>query len=104
MNELIILTIEQILNDNEKALFHPVVLKSDKEMVLVDCGVPDSLSKIKESAMAQKVNMDNLTKVVITHHDLDHVGSLEELKRVYPDIKILANIKESRISTVKKSL
>lgn len=94
MNELIILTIEQILNDNEKALFHPVVLKSDKEMVLVDCGVPDSLSKIKESAMAQKVNMDNLTKVVITHHDLDYVGSLEELKRLYPDIKILANIKE----------
>jgi len=94
MNELIILTIEHILNDNEKASIHPVILKSAKEMVLVDCGFPGFLSKIKESAMAQNVNINGLTKVVITHQDFDHVGSLAELKRAYPAIQILADIKE----------
>jgi Zn-dependent hydrolases, including glyoxylases len=94
MNELIILTIEHILNDNEKASIHPVILKSAKEMVLVDCGFSGFLSKIKESAMAQNVNINGLTKVVITHQDFDHVGSLAELKRVYPAIQILADIKE----------
>jgi glyoxylase-like metal-dependent hydrolase (beta-lactamase superfamily II) len=94
MNELIILTIEQIRNDNEKASYHPVILKSNNEMILVDCGLPGSLPKIKESAMAQDMNIDNLTKVVITHQDIDHVGSLAELKRILPSIQILSDVKE----------
>jgi hypothetical protein len=40
MNELIILTIEHILNNNEKASIHPVILKGAEEMVLIDCGFP----------------------------------------------------------------
>lgn len=95
MNELIILTIEQTRSDNEKVSYHPVILKNDNEMVLVDCGMPGSLPKINSSATAQNVNIDNLTKVVITHQDLDHVGSLAELKCAYPAIKILADIKET---------
>jgi glyoxylase-like metal-dependent hydrolase (beta-lactamase superfamily II) len=94
MKELVILTIEQTRYDNEKALFHPVILKSDKEMVLVDCGFPGFLAQIIESAMSQHMDIANLTKVVITHQDLDHVGSLAALKRAYPAIKILADIKE----------
>jgi glyoxylase-like metal-dependent hydrolase (beta-lactamase superfamily II) len=94
MKELVILTIEQIRPDNEKASYHPVILKSNKDMVLVDCGMPGSLPGIKESAMAQNVNIDNLTKVVITHQDIDHTGSLMELKRAFPSILILAETKE----------
>lgn len=94
MNEIIILSIEQVRYDNVSVVNHPVILKSDKEMVLVDCGFPDSLSKIKEAAQAQSANLDNLTRVVITHQDLDHVGSLKELKSAYPDLKIFAHIEE----------
>jgi len=93
MNKLIVLTIEQIHNDNIK-VYHPVILKSDTEMVLVDCGTPGSVYKIKENALSQGVNIDNLTKVVLTHQDLDHVGSLAELKRKYHGIQVLADIKE----------
>lgn len=94
MNELIFLSIEQIRNDNISVTYHPVILKSDIEIVLVDCGTPGSLPKIKEAAQAQNVNQDNLTKVVITHHDMDHIGSLAELKRAYPEVQILADAKE----------
>jgi glyoxylase-like metal-dependent hydrolase (beta-lactamase superfamily II) len=94
MKELVILTIEQIRQDNEKASYHPVILKSDNEMILVDCGMPGSLLGIKESAMTQNLSLDNLTKVVITHQDIDHTGSLAELKRTYPTIQILCDAKE----------
>lgn len=93
MDELVILTIEHI-RDDEKASIHPVILKDTKEMVLIDCGFPGFLPKIKESAMAQNVNIDNLTKVVVTHQDIDHIGSLGELKRVYPAIQIFAHATE----------
>lgn len=93
MDELVILTIEHI-RDDEKASTHPVILKGTKEMVLIDCGFPGFLPKIKESAMAQNVNIDNLTKVVVTHQDIDHIGSLEELKRAYPAIQIFADATE----------
>lgn len=88
MNKLIVLTIEQTHNDSVKA-YHPVFLQSDTEMVLVDCGTPGSMSKIKENALTQGVNIDNLTKVVVTHQDLDHIGSLAELKRKYHGMQIL---------------
>lgn len=94
MKELIILTIEQIRPDNEKVSYHPVVLNSDKEMVLVDCGMPGSLLGIKESAMAQNLDIENLTKVVLTHQDIDHTGSLAELKRAFPSIQIFSDVKE----------
>lgn len=93
MDELVILTIEHI-RDDEKASIHPVILKGTKEMVLIDCGFPGFLSKIKESAMVQNVNIDNLTKVVLTHQDIDHIGSLGELKRAYPAIQIFAGATE----------
>lgn len=93
MNKLIVLTIEQKHDNNVKA-YHPVILKSDTETILVDCGTPGSVSKIKENALTQGVDIDNLTKVVITHQDLDHIGSLAEFKRKYHDVQILADIKE----------
>ena len=34
MKELVILTIEQIRPDNEKASYHPVILKSNRDRVL----------------------------------------------------------------------
>ncbi len=103
MNKFIVLTIEQIYNDKVKA-YHPVILKNDTEMILVDCGIPGSMSKIKENALTQDVNIDNLTKVVLTHQDLDHVGSLAELKRKYPGVQILADIKERPYVNGEKNL
>jgi glyoxylase-like metal-dependent hydrolase (beta-lactamase superfamily II) len=63
-------------------------------MAVVDCGMPGSLLGIKESAIVQNVNIDSLTKVVITHQDIDHAGSLAEFKRAFPSIHNRSDVKE----------
>ncbi len=75
-------------------IIYPVVLKSEKEMVLIDCGYPGSLPKFKEAALTQGVNLDDMTKVIITHHDYDHMGALAEIKSTYPQVQVLAHANE----------
>ncbi|MEN2259116.1 MBL fold metallo-hydrolase [Paraclostridium benzoelyticum] len=46
-----------------------------------------------------------MTKLIIMHHDFDHMGSAADLKSKYPNIKILASEKdESYINGKEKSL
>lgn len=94
MNELIILDIAFKFGDTEDVI-HPVVLKDDKNLVLIDCGYTGFLPNI-EMAMAEKnLSCDKLTHVVITHQDHDHMGALCDLKQKYPNIKVVAGEKES---------
>ena len=49
--------------------------------------------------------MNKLSKIIITHHDFDHMGSLAEFKRKYPSIEVIASISEEEyINGNKKSL
>lgn len=74
-------------------------------MVLIDCGYPNFLKLIESVAINNGVNIKKLTKIIITHHDFDHMGSLAEFKRQYPDIRILASEEDTPyINSSKKSL
>lgn len=47
----------------------------------------------------------NLSKIIITHQDYDHIGALAEFKRKYPKIKVLASEEDAQyINGSKKSL
>ncbi|WP_271814044.1 MBL fold metallo-hydrolase [Clostridium beijerinckii] len=69
---------------------YPVILEDENEMILIDCGYPNFLSLIEEAALAKNINIKDLSKIIITHHDYDHMGALAEFKRKYPKVKVLA--------------
>ena len=84
---------------------YPVILQDEHEMVLIDCGYPNFLKLIEDVAINNEVNIKNLTKIIITHHDFDHMGGLAEFKRQYPHIQILASEEDAPyINGSKKSL
>ncbi len=84
---------------------NPVIVEDDKEMILIDCGYPNFLSLIEECACRNNIDLNKLTKLIITHHDFDHMGSAAELKSKYPNMKILASEKDEKyISGKEKSL
>lgn len=104
MNQMIILDITFTFGAMTDVI-HPVILKDDQEMILVDCGYPGFLPNIKAAAKAEGVELDSLTKVVVTHHDYDHMGALAEIKKQYPSIKICGSPLEANyISGKKRSL
>jgi len=54
---------------------------------------------------SKNIDPNSLTKVLITHHDDDHMGALYEIKEKYPNVKVVASEIESEyISGRKKSL
>ncbi|WP_425147685.1 MBL fold metallo-hydrolase [Deinococcus sp.] len=44
---------------------------------LVDTGTPNSLNKIEAALKAEGMQLSDLRRIIVTHHDLDHIGSLE---------------------------
>ncbi|MGL5415257.1 MAG: MBL fold metallo-hydrolase [Clostridium sp.] len=71
-------------------------IEDENELVLVDCGLVNSYEMIKEELAKKGMNIEKLTKVIITHQDLDHMGSLADIKKNHPNIKVLASKEEAK--------
>ncbi len=71
-------------------VIHPVVLQDGAHMVLIDCGYTGFLPAIEEAMLKNGISCENLTHVLITHHDHDHMGALSALKKKYPHIQVVA--------------
>ncbi|MGC9150273.1 MAG: MBL fold metallo-hydrolase [Microbacter sp.] len=83
-------------------IIHPVIVSNEKYVVLVDTGLPGQLPLLEKLADERGVSLHRLTHVVITHHDMDHVGSLAALKRAYPSVQILSSSVEAEYISGKK--
>jgi glyoxylase-like metal-dependent hydrolase (beta-lactamase superfamily II) len=99
-----VLTINCHVGDRVEVL-NPVMLVDENQMVLVDCGYPGSLPLLQEAAKKQHLLFEKITALVITHHDIDHMGAAFELVHAYPHIKVYASAAEAPyINGKKKSL
>lgn len=74
---------------------YPTVLADEHDVILVDCGFLGFLPRIEDALRQEGLSCKDLTGVVITHHDHDHMGSLHELKRQYPHIRVIASAAEA---------
>jgi glyoxylase-like metal-dependent hydrolase (beta-lactamase superfamily II) len=76
-------------------IIHPTLVWDQDEAILVDVGFPGQLPQIKEAIEKAGVSFSKLSKIIITHHDLDHVGSLTSILRESDHkIEVLAHEKE----------
>lgn len=105
MDRLIVLDIDFISGNGNNSFIHPVILQGDKENILIDCGTSGSLPLLEKEAQKNNFNFSELTKIIITHHDHDHMGALYEIKEKYPHILIVSSLLEKPyIEGEKKSL
>lgn len=104
MNTIIVLDINFKFNQAEEVI-HPVVLIDDKNMVLIDCGYTGFLPFLEQAMEKNNLMCKDLTHVLITHQDHDHMGALADLKQKYPHIQVIGSKVESPyISGKSKSL
>ncbi|GIP35665.1 MBL fold metallo-hydrolase [Paenibacillus sp. J2TS4] len=91
--------------NGQKQTITPVILQDEYDIILIDCGYPNFIPHLEEAANRYDVTLDSITKLIVTHHDMDHIGSLAALKRAYPHINIIAHELEAPyIEGKKKSL
>lgn len=76
-------------------VIHPVVLRDEKNLVLIDCGYIGFLPAVEQALQERSLSCGDLTHVLITHHDHDHMGALFALKEKYPSIMVASGSTEA---------
>ncbi|QQZ09909.1 MBL fold metallo-hydrolase [Heyndrickxia vini] len=71
--------VEMVELDIEGFLLNPTLLWDDEKAILVDTGMPGQLEAIKSAMNKIGVPFENLQAVILTHQDIDHIGSLPEI-------------------------
>jgi glyoxylase-like metal-dependent hydrolase (beta-lactamase superfamily II) len=67
-----------------KTSIYPTLIWNSKTMVLIDAGFPDQLSDIRQSITKAGASLERIDKIIITHHDRDHIGSLRSILNELP--------------------
>ena len=67
----------------------------DNNLVLVDAGFPGQTDEIVQAIADEGFNAENLTHIIITHHDWDHVGCVPDLQKISPNLRIIAHVDEA---------
>ena len=106
MSTLLSLTLLPVtyLYEGREETIYPVILQDHTEMMLVDCCGIGQLTLLEEAAQKAHLDLTKLTKVFITHQDHDHMGSLRALQEKYPQVQVIANVKEALYISGEKKL
>lgn len=84
---------------------HPVLLRGQQGWLLVDCGCTGALPSLEQALAAHGISAKEISHILITHHDHDHMGGVAAFKAAYPQVRVLASEGEvPYISGGKKSL
>lgn len=89
MNNYQLLDIE-FEHNGQLQVITPTLLQDENDTILIDCGYPNFMDLLEQAVNRYAITLDSITKLIVTHHDIDHVGSLAAIKRTYPHIQIIA--------------
>ncbi len=73
-------------------VIHPTVIWDQEMVILVDSGFPGQAAQLREAMEKAGIPFERTNMVILTHHDIDHVGSLEAIRRELPGpVTVLAH-------------
>jgi glyoxylase-like metal-dependent hydrolase (beta-lactamase superfamily II) len=71
---------------------YPTLIWDHDQRVLVDTGFPGQLPRLNAAIERAGFSLDQLTTLILTHHDIDHIGGLAEIvRRLQGQVKVLAH-------------
>jgi glyoxylase-like metal-dependent hydrolase (beta-lactamase superfamily II) len=75
---------------------YPTLIRDGHGAILVDAGYPGQFPQIREAVEKTGLPLSRISKILITHHDLDHTGSLADmLKQLHQRAEVLAHKEEA---------
>ena len=76
-------------------VLHMTLTWDDNHLVLIDAGVPGQAQAIAQAIADAGFDEKKLTHIIITHQDMDHIGSIPDLQQIAPGVKLLAHCEEA---------
>lgn len=80
---------------NGPGVIHPAVFHDAENVILVDTGLPGMLPQFQKAFEEAGIDFGRLNRIIITHSDMDHVGSLSQIvaTSTHP-IEVWAHVEE----------
>jgi glyoxylase-like metal-dependent hydrolase (beta-lactamase superfamily II) len=76
-------------------VIHPTLIFDHDTVILVDTGLPGQLAAMREAVQQAGIPFERINKIIITHHDIDHMGGLREMLKALPGpVSVLAHAEE----------
>jgi glyoxylase-like metal-dependent hydrolase (beta-lactamase superfamily II) len=73
------------------SVLHPTLIVDHDLVLLVDTGLPGTLDDLEREFVRLNLSLDHVTAVMITHHDIDHMGNLKALKARNPKLTVITS-------------
>jgi len=70
---------------------HPTLLWDEADAVLIDAGYYGQLPRLQAEMERVGVPLDRLTRLIVTHQDIDHIGGIAPLLEVSGPVEVLAS-------------
>lgn len=98
-----VLKIEKVIG-NEHVVLYPTLLQINGKNYLVDCGYEETIAELEIGLKALSIDIKDLTGVIITHDDHDHLGGLNFLKQKNRKLKVFCGeLEKDSVSGLIKS-
>ena len=75
---------------NPEQFIYPTIISNEENLLLIDTGNPGQIEHLKEAFIKEGLNFNNLKAIVLTHQDIDHVGTLKDIVNDVKDIIVLS--------------
>ena len=72
------------INDGREMTVYPVLIFDEEKAVLIDTAYPGQFEVLK-AEIEKHIDIEKLKGIVITHHDIDHVGTAKAFKEFLGD-------------------
>jgi glyoxylase-like metal-dependent hydrolase (beta-lactamase superfamily II) len=79
---------------DQRDVLHPVVIGKQKDYVLVDSGFPGMSAALQASLESTARNLEDVGAIICTHHDLDHIGGVNAIRALAPQVPVYAHAAE----------
>jgi Zn-dependent hydrolases, including glyoxylases len=87
------------------SIINPVLFETDIGLVLFDAGYPNQINDFVSELKKLGFSIHDLKVILLSHHDHDHIGSLQDLVKINDNIQIISSeIESNYISGNSKSL
>ena len=77
---------------------HVVLTWDDNNLVLIDAGhagLPGQVEAIAQAIVNEGFRAEDLTHLILTHQDWDHIGHIADLRKLAPALRVIAHVDEA---------
>jgi glyoxylase-like metal-dependent hydrolase (beta-lactamase superfamily II) len=67
-----------------QTFIYPTLIWDSKTTILIDAGFPGQLYAFRKAIMKGGASFERIDKIIITHHDRDHIGGLRSILNELP--------------------